>query len=139
MNETLLRESLLTHSYFNFVRSSGPGGQNVNKVNSKVILSIHIDSLEGISDTEKKRIKERLKHRINFEGIFSLTCEEERSQYRNRERALKKAELLFILESRPEIKRIPTRPSKASKLRRLKEKKLHSINKRLRTSPTRED
>lgn len=139
MNHSLLRTSINVHASFTFARSGGPGGQNVNKVNTKAILSIHIDSLEGLTTNEKLQIQERLQKRITPEGLLLITCEEERSQYRNKEIALKKAEYLLIKAGTSDIKRIPTRPSKGSKLRRLAEKKRRSTNKTYRKQPTAED
>ena len=139
MNQSLLRTSLYNHATFSFARSGGPGGQNVNKVNTKVLLSIRLDLLDGLTENETMLIKERLIKRISPEGTLLITCEEERSQYRNKEIALKKAEFLLIKAGTTEIKRIPTRPSKASKLRRLSQKKHRSTNKVFRKKPTPDD
>lgn len=139
MNQIQLRESISSLASFAFARSGGPGGQNVNKVNSKVILSIHIDSLEGLSFDEKARIKERLEYKISTEGLFTVTCEEERSQHRNREIALLKTENLLISAAKPQKRRIPTKPGKAAKLRRLSEKKHRSKNLASRKAPSTDD
>jgi ribosome-associated protein len=132
MNANLLRESIEKQASFTFARSGGPGGQNVNKVNTKVFISIPIQSLEGISGEEKDRIIDRLTGRL-IDGILSFPVDEERYQLRNREIALSRAFALLSAAAKHVKKRIPTKPGKAAKLERLKSKKLHSSIKKFRS------
>ncbi|MDR0465703.1 MAG: aminoacyl-tRNA hydrolase, partial [Treponema sp.] len=80
MNSTLLRQSIRIYAEASFAHSGGPGGQNVNKVNSKATLKLRLNELAGLSETELERIKLILKNRITDEGEILISSDEERSQ-----------------------------------------------------------
>lgn len=109
----------------NFVRSSGSGGQNVNKVSSKVQLKWNIDNSLIFSDFQKHKIKEHLKNKINKEGFLILEAEEYREQSKNRQGVIQKLYLLIheaLQEQKPRKKTKPTRSSQEKRLKIKKEK-----------------
>ena len=126
---------LKTELKFRTSRSSGPGGQSVNKVSTKVELLFDIWNSKIISEKQKEIVSEKLKNRINSEGILLLSSEETRSQFKNKELVIER--FLQLLEDalKPVKKRIPVKPSKASKEKRLKSKKIKSDKKDLRKPP----
>ena len=75
---------LLTELQYKAVRSSGPGGQNVNKVASKVVLMFDLVNSKSLSDEEKERSLKKLKSKLTLEGILILNCDEDRSQLKNK-------------------------------------------------------
>lgn len=113
-------------------RSSGPGGQNVNKVNTKVTLLFDVKNSSSLSDAQKRTILEKLSSRINKEGILSISAQNKRSQLLNKEVALKKLDKLLGKAFAIKKLRKATKPSQAAVNKRLEEKKRHSEKKRLR-------
>ena len=129
MNSALLLQSILSTARADFSRSPGPGGQNVNKVNTKVTLRINLDDLAGLNDAELVRVREILASRITGTGELVIAASEERSQRRNLERAYARMELLISNAARLPRLRRPTKPSRAAREERLREKRLRSQKK----------
>jgi ribosome-associated protein len=129
MNPLLFRQSIHSFAEAGFSRSGGPGGQNVNKVNTKVTLRLRIEKLNGLSEAEIERVKSVLANRITNEGEIVITSEEERSQRVNLERAYFRIDALVMAAARLPKRRHPTKPSKAAKEKRLHAKKRQSKKK----------
>lgn len=109
-----------------FARSGGNGGQNVNKVNTKVHLVIPVTSLGGLTDAEVTRLRTKLAAIINKDDSLFLDVDDERYQERNREIALFRLENRIVHALVIPKKRIKTKPTRASKERKLKLKKIRS-------------
>jgi ribosome-associated protein len=128
-----------TELEFSVSRSAGPGGQHVNKVSSRVTLHFDLERSESLTDSEKRRIAERLPTRITRAGVFQLHCQKHRSQSMNRELAVERfAELLRDALKRKKRRR-KTRVSKAAKQRRVEDKRRRSAVKRTRAKPRNDD
>jgi len=110
-------------------RSSGPGGQNVNKVSSKIDLRFNVSASSLLDEEEKELILQKLSARINNEGEMIIVSQSERSQLQNKELAIEKFYTLVETALKPVRKRKPTKPSYASKMLRLEHKKLLSKKK----------
>ena len=117
---------------FSASRSSGPGGQNVNKVNTRVELRFHIASSALLSEEEKIRLLEKLAKKINSEGELILVSQTERSQLKNKEKVTERFYSLLTRALTPRKKRKPTKPSPASKEERLEEKRKQAEKKKRR-------
>jgi ribosome-associated protein len=117
---------------FSFSRSSGKGGQNVNKVNSKVSLRFNISKTKVLNITDKERFRLLYKRKLNEEGEILITSQRFRDQGRNVADCMEKLEVM-LLESKKRVKkRVKTKPTKASKERRIQDKKRVGGNKKLR-------
>lgn len=119
---------------FTFTRSSGPGGQNVNKVNTKAVLRFDVAGSPSLRDEDRRIILDRLASRLTRDGVLVLASDATRSQEDNRRLALLKLQQLLRVALRRQRPRKPTRPSLASKERRLTAKKAHGARKRERSS-----
>ena len=124
--------------WFSFSRSGGPGGQNVNKVSSKVTLHWAIAESSSLSNFQKAAIKAfpRLNSLIDSSGILNLNCQVSRSQAFNRKLALEKLQELVTLAFIPKKPRRKTKPSKGQKEKRIKAKKSRSqrlVNRRIQS------
>jgi len=108
---------------FSFSRSSGPGGQHVNKVNTRVELRFHILLSQILTDEQKETLNEKLANQINQEGELIIISQVTRSQLKNKHEAINKFYLLINEALKPKKKRKPTRITKSAKEKRLKEKK----------------
>ncbi|MGA2938849.1 MAG: alternative ribosome rescue aminoacyl-tRNA hydrolase ArfB [Syntrophobacteraceae bacterium] len=112
---------------FTASHSSGPGGQNVNKVSSRVTLWFDVVNSPSLSPEQKDLVISRLKTRIGKDGLLRVISQQTRSQVENKELAIERfAELLWDALKQVPIRK-KTRVSKGAKLRRLEEKKQHSI------------
>ncbi len=128
-------EKLLKEISFKAVRSSGPGGQHVNKTSSKAVISFTITDSQIFSPSEKQRLLEKLKSRISQDGSLTITCSESRSQHRNK--ALAIARLFRLLEKSLRVakSRKKSRPSRNAVEKRLVSKKKHALKKANRKPP----
>jgi ribosome-associated protein len=120
---------LLEECTYRFVRSGGKGGQNVNKVSSKVLLQWEPTKSKAINEEEKSILLVKLENRLSNDLLFQITCDTSRSQWENREEANKKLIKLLQKSLTPKKKRIPVKISKADKRKRTEEKKLQSEKK----------
>lgn len=120
---------------FTASRSSGPGGQHVNKVNTKVELRFSIPKSNLLSTTEKQILLDKLKVKLTTEGELIIVSQDDRSQIANKQKCIEKFYAIISKALTPAKKRIASRPTLASKKRRLEGKKLQSRKKGLRKPP----
>lgn len=125
-----------TEMEWSYVRSSGPGGQNVNKVASKAVLRWHVAATTALPDDVKARLLAQQRGRITTEGDLLLTSQRYRDQERNREDCLQKlAEIVTAATRVPKVRK-KKKPTRASKERRLAAKKHRSEVKKQRRAGT---
>lgn len=116
-------------------RSSGPGGQNVNKVNTKVTLRFDVTHSRILTDDEKFLVATKLHNKLTEEGVLIITSQEKRSQLDNKQEAVRKFNAILEKAFEKQKPRKKTRPSKTAVAKRIKKKKEVSEKKKLRRSP----
>jgi ribosome-associated protein len=128
-------ENIIKELNFKAIRSSGAGGQHVNKTSSKIELTFDLENSDALNFNEKEILKAKLSSKLTKENVLILFCEETRSQHRNKDLAIKRfLDLLKTNLIRPK-KRRKTKPSKGVMKRRVDTKKRTSVKKALRKKP----
>jgi ribosome-associated protein len=132
MHEKEIEKWVRNNIQVSFSRSSGPGGQNVNKRDTKVTAKINITHIDDLSDGEMEMLKSNLSHRLNRKGELVIKVQDSRSQATNREIAIERASSLLRKALSKKKKRRPTKPTRLSEERRITQKKLLGRKKHLR-------
>jgi ribosome-associated protein len=131
-----MRDCLIREMVFRTSRSSGPGGQHVNKTESRVELLWDLGESLCLDEQQKNRLRIRLKTRLTDQGILILVSDKYRSQHRNKEDVTERFLQLVSMGIIPAKKRRPTRPTRASQEERIKQKKIRGeIKKSRRDGP----
>ena len=124
-----------TELHFQFSRSSGPGGQHVNRTASQVELTFDVLHSPSLDEAQRARVLSKLKSYIDTRGVLHLTSQTTRSQHRNRAEVVERFMLLLQRALHIPRRRIPTKPSAAAAARRLAEKQRASVVKQQRRRP----
>jgi ribosome-associated protein len=131
-----MKEEAIFHELmFTTSRSSGPGGQNVNKVNSKVTLQFDIRKSQALTVEEKELLLKKLAPQITKDGLLLVSSQDSRSQLQNKEAVVIKFKRLLTEALKKKRVRRATKPSKGSVQTRIKKKKQHSEKKKWRQKP----
>ena len=120
---------------YKYVRSSGSGGQNVNKVSSKAELYFNLEDSQVLNDYEKHKLYEFFSNRLTKEGVLILACDESRSQFRNKALVTQRFLELIVEGLKEDKKRIKTKIPKAAKRKRLAKKRKNAEKKAKRKPP----
>lgn len=134
-SRTLTSSSLSRELTFSASRSSGPGGQNVNKVNTKVTLKFDVVHSEILTEDEKAIILKKLASQITKDGVLVLTAQDKRSQLENKEATMFKLDKLLVKAFEKKKARKASKPSKIAVQKRITKKKIHSEKKKWRQKP----
>lgn len=129
------KEQIVKELNFKAIRSSGAGGQHVNKTSSKIELTFDLENSLALSDKEKELLKEKLASKLTKDNQLILFCEETRSQHKNKELAIKRFVRLLKTNLIKPKKRRPTKPSRSSILKNVEKNKRNSLKKALRKKP----
>ncbi len=132
MPHILQSNDLVSELSFMTSRSSGPGGQNVNKVNSRVTLNWDVARSAILRDDQKDLLIKKLASRLTKVGVLLLSVQDSRSQLQNKEAVLQKLNKLLLQAFTPKKARKATKPSKAAKQKRIQTKKFRSEKKQWR-------
>lgn len=119
-----------------YARSGGPGGQNVNKVSSKAIMTWDVTQSASLPEDVRDRFLARYKRRITKDGMLQITSQRYRDQGRNADDCRVKLVELLLSIATPPVKRKPSKPSRGARQRRLNEKHVRSDKKQARRRPT---
>ena len=130
-----LSKDLIGELTFTTSRSSGPGGQNVNKVNSKVTLKFDVIHSLILTDDQKELIRKKVGAQLSKEGSLSISAQDKRSQLQNKEEVLTKLDRLLIRIFTIKKSRKATKPSKSARQERITAKKQRSEKKQWRQKP----
>lgn len=129
-------DAVVSEATWKAVRSSGPGGQHVNKTSSKVVVQFDLQNSGALNDEEKALISRKLSSRLTNDGVLILESSTSRSQHTNKDLALERLKEVITQALKKQKPRKKTKPSKASKLKRLREKKMLSEKKGNRQKPS---
>lgn len=129
-------DALISEATWKAVKSSGPGGQHVNKTASKVVVQFDLRSSNALSSEEKELVSHKLSSRLTNDGILILDSSSSRSQHKNKDVAFMRLREIISGALKKTKPRKKTKPSKASKLKRLREKKIQSEKKEKRQKPS---
>jgi ribosome-associated protein len=135
MQRPVTSDLLISEITFSTSRSSGPGGQNVNKVNSKVTLKFDLENSAILTQEEKDLLRRKLATRLTTGGVLLLSSQEKRSQLQNKEEVLEKLSKLLSKAFEKKKVRKPTKPSKSAVKKRVEGKKRNSEKKQWRQKP----
>lgn len=124
---------------FTYSRSSGPGGQHVNKTSTRVTLLFDVDRSPSLDDHQRRRIRSRLATRVSAEGILRVSAQQSRSREANTEAAIRRFAELLAAALHRNAPRTPTRTTRAAKERRISEKKARARIKQVRGRPANDD
>jgi len=125
----LNKEQIIKEFTFTAVRSSGAGGQHVNKTSSKIVVRFNVENSSVLTDEEKELILKNLANKLNKENDLIMTCEESRSQHKNKEIAITKVYTLILNGLKVKKLRKATKPSKKANRKRLEKKAKHALKK----------
>lgn len=137
MNRIPQASDLAHELTFSTSRSSGPGGQNVNKVNTKVSLRIDLRHSHVLTDEEKTLVITKLASRLTHEGVLVITAQDKRSQSQNKDAVIGRLNKILVTVFTPRKSRKATKPTKSSRQRRMNTKKLQAEKKQWRQPPSR--